>query len=197
MTRELESAAFRAEPVTDGRIANSTGRAVGAALACLLVTSLMVERSIAAVQPSDSNSGGTFTAAALKLSDDDDGRSLVNLTNMVPGDLTSSCINVTYEGTLFPIELVMAVNAAGDLGEHVEISILRGTGGSFGDCTGFTAAEEMYAGTLADLATSELVVGIIRSADETTGFRFDYQLTDTADAIGKTASADVVWEVRP
>ncbi len=178
-------------------MASSTGRAVGAALACLLVTSLVVERSIAAVQPSDSNSGGAFVAASLELSDDDEGRSLVNLTNMVPGKLTSSCITVKYEGSLYPIELIMAVEAIGDLSQYVEISVLQGTGGAFGDCTGFTEIQEMYAGTLDGLAASELVVGILRSSSETKSFRFDYQLTDTADAIGKTASADVVWEVRP
>jgi hypothetical protein len=91
----------------------------------------------------------------------------------------------------------MAVEAIGDLSQYVEISVLQGTGGAFGDCTGFTEIQEMYAGTLDGLAASELVVGILRSSSETKSFRFDYQLTDTADAIGKTASADVVWEVRP
>ncbi len=197
MTRSLDSAAFRNKTVSGGRVASSTGRAVGAALACLLVTSLVVERSIAAVQPSDSNSGGAFIAASLELSDDDEGRSLVNLTNMVPGKPTSACINVSYEGTLFPIELIMAVETIGELAQYVEISVVQGTGGAFGDCSGFTATEEMYTGTLDGLAASELVVGVLRSSNETKSFRFDYQLTDTADAIGKTASADVVWEVRP
>ncbi|MEM7326244.1 MAG: hypothetical protein AAF531_24380 [Actinomycetota bacterium] len=197
MVRSLNSAEFRTGDFTDGRIASSTGRAVGAALACLLVTSLVVERSIAAVQPGDSNTAGAFAAASIELSDDDEGRSLVNLTNMIPGRRTSSCVNVTYRGTVFPTELIMAVESVGELSRYVEVSVAEGTGGRFGDCGGFVVTEEVYRGTLADLATSELIIGVLRSAEETKGFRFDYELQDTADAIGKTASADIIWEVRP
>lgn len=197
MTRSLDSATFRRSTHSEGRVASSTGRAVGAALACLLVTSLVVERSIAAVQPSDNNSGGAFVAASLELNDDDEGRSLVNLTNMVPGTTTSSCINLTYEGSLFPIELVMRMEAIGELSEFVQVTVVRGTGGIFGDCSDFVERETVYSGSLAGLTESELIVGVLRSTNETRSFRFDYRLTDTADAMGKTASADVVWEVRP
>ena len=197
MTRQLETTRLVGGDAGDRRIASSTGRAIGAALACLMVTSLVVERSIAAVQPADGNSGGAFVAASIALSDDDEGRSLVNLTDMVPGKTTSSCINLTYEGTLFPIELLMTVEALGELSRFVEVTITEGSGGEFGDCTGFVANTELVRGTLADLAETETVVGIIRSEQETKGFRFDYRLTDTSDAIGKSASADIVWEVRP
>lgn len=197
MTRSLDSAAFRSSSRSEGRVAASTGRAVGAALACLLVTSLVVARSITAAQPDEGLSGLAFAAASIELSDDDQGRSLINLTNMVPGDPKASCINISYTGTVFPIELVMTIDAAGELGEYIEMSVSQGTGGGFDDCTEFTPEVDLFAGSLSGLADQEFAVGTFRSASETRTFRFQYRLADTDEAIGKTASADIIWEVRP
>lgn len=197
MTRSLDSASFRKSSRSEGRIAASTGRAVGAALACLMVASLVVERSISAVQPDGGLSELAFSSAMIELSDDDQGRSLMNLANMVPGDPQASCININYNGSLFPIELMMTVDAVGELADYVEMSVVHGTGGEFGDCRDFQADAEIYSGPLSGLTRQEFVVATLVSSRETRSFRFEYQLADTADAMAKTASASIVWEVRP
>src|SRR5687768_12530187 len=46
------------------------------------------------------NAGNAFTSGSVILTDDDLGVAMLSLTNAKPADTDTSCINVTYTGTL-------------------------------------------------------------------------------------------------
>lgn len=197
MVRILDVAALRAPEQADGRVASSTGRAVGAALACLMVTTLVVDRSIAAAHPGDAASSSAFTSASLLLSDDDQGRSLMNLNNMVPGRAHRSCISVTYEGTVFPVDLQLTADVTGSLGEYVSVSLDEIESDSSNQCDSAPSQRDLYQGSLAGLADQTTEVARLSSAEETRTYRFSFELLDTAAAMGRQAGADFVWEIDP
>lgn len=196
MVRRLDTTSFRATAQGNRRIASSTGKAVGAALACLLVTSLVVDRSIAAIDPGRTGSSVAIGAAAIELTDDDQGQSLVNLSNMIPGRTHTSCINVTYNGTLLPADLVLAVEASGALTDLISVVLEEGSEGSFDDCGGFEPERVIHRGTLAALAQEPMVISRLLSTVESKTYRFSFEIADAEVAIGKTATADFVWEVQ-
>lgn len=102
--------------------------------------------------------GNVVTAGTVTLSDDDSGSALYSLTAAKPGDSATSCVEVTYEGTLDSAVKLYVPGAIGDLGEHVELTIEPGSQASpsFPSCSGFTpdVGGVLYDGTLDDFAAA-------------------------------------------
>lgn len=198
MARPVETTrAVVVEDSANRRLARATSRAFAAAFACLLVSSLVVERSAQALDPEGTVAAAAFTAGRIALSDDDDGRSLVNLQGMVPGRPHSICIEVTYDGTVLPIDLMLEATVEGDLAEQLLVSVEAGEGGGYDDCSGFVAEGVTFDGTLADLGRKPHRVGLFTSGLQSRTFRFVFDLEDDAAAMGRSVSADLVWEAVP
>ncbi len=180
------------------KVDRSAGMAFGAAIASLLVATMVVNQSAGALQPKGSVAGTGFQVGTITLNDDDEGRSLVNLANMVPSRPARECLEVTYEGTILPVEVSLQALADGPLAEHVVVDIERGTGGGYGRCDEITGAEPVYHGSLASLAAGEpLAVGTWRNTGDRSSFRFTFRLEDDAAAIGQATSVDFRWEAVP
>lgn len=180
------------------KVDRSAGMAFGAAIASLLVATMVVNQSAGALQPQGSVAGTGFQVGTITLTDDDEGRSLVNLANMVPSRPAQECLEVTYEGTILPVDVSLQALADGPLAEHVDVDIERGTGGGYGRCDEITGAETVYHGDLASLASGEPVpVGTWRNTGDRSSFRFTFHLQDDAAAIGQATSVDFRWEAVP
>lgn len=180
------------------RVDRSAGMAFGAAIASLLVATMVVNQSAGALQPKGSVAGTGFQVGTITLDDDDEGRSLVNLANMVPRHPAQECIEVTYDGTILPVTVSLQALADGPLAEHIVVDIERGEGGGYGRCDEITGAEPLYHGQLSDLAAGEpLTVGTYRNTGDRTSFRFRFELEDDAAAIGQATSVDFRWEAVP
>jgi hypothetical protein len=179
------------------RVARATSRSFAAAFACLLVSSLVVDRSSSALEQQGAVAAAAFTAGVVNLSDDDGGRSLVNLQGMVPGRSYSSCVEVTYEGTVLPIDLTLAADVEGELADQLLVSVESGSGGGYDDCDAFVPAATVFSGTLAELGRGPQAVGPFTSDRERRTFRFVFELEDDASAMGRSVSADLVWEAVP
>lgn len=63
---------------------------------------LVVTASSAAFTATTDNTGNAFNAATIALSDDDGGTAMFDVSGLVPGDVTTGCITVTYTGTADP-----------------------------------------------------------------------------------------------
>lgn len=179
-------------------IGRATARAFAAAISALLIATLVVNRSNEAL----SNDGTTATTAVssgtISLVDDDQGRSLFDLSAMAPGRPVVRCIEVVYDGTILPVELALAAEADGSLAQFLDVTVDEGAGGSFETCEGFTVIRPVYAGTLAELAGSEwLQLGRMVNTGDSRTFRVRLSLQDTQDALGQSTSADFIWEVTP
>ena len=56
--------------------------------------------TFAAYTATGANGGNTIEAGSVNLSDNGDGSSMLSLTGALPGDTTSACIKVTYDGSI-------------------------------------------------------------------------------------------------
>jgi len=101
---------------------------------------------------SSTQTSNTFTAGTVAIGANDAGSALYSVANQKPGDTTTSCIKVTYTGSLDSDVRLYAPDVIGALGPYLTLTITPGTQASstFPSCTGFTAdpAGALYSGTL-------------------------------------------------
>ena len=140
----------------------------------------------------ESAAAATATATASLFDDDAEAALFDGSQPLVPGRPQTSCLSV---GASTPppestVSLV-ATDLAGDLVDHLRLRVEIGSGGGFGDCTGFVGAD-VFDGPIADLSASGGVdTGWRPSADEVRTFR----LTASVDDAGADAGAlgNLVW----
>jgi hypothetical protein len=180
------------------RIDRAAARAFAAAVSALIISTLVVSQSSAAINPDGTVAGNSFASGTVSLVDDDQGRSLVNLEDMAPGRPIEECISVAYEGTILPVGLTLDAQTVGDLGPYLDVEIESGAGGGFGDCEGFTPTERIFDGTLARLDDAGVIaLGSIYNSGEAIVYRFRFELRDESEAVGRQSSLDFVWEATP
>lgn len=180
------------------RLTRSTARAFAAAVAALLIATLVINRSADALAPDGTASGAALAAGTISLTDDDQGRSLFDLDAMVPGRPIVRCLEVAYEGSILPVDLAVRSDASGPLTRYLEISIDEGTGGSFEDCSEFSAEGEVFDGTLDEMtANGWLPLGSMLNQGDTRSFRVRLEVSDVQEALGASARAEFVWEATP
>ncbi len=103
------------------------------------------------------NAGNEISAGTVALSDNDAGSAMYNLNGATPGDTATSCIKVTYFGSLNSDVRLYSPDTVGVLAPYVDMTIEEGTQSSstFPDCTGFTASGgPIYSGTLTNLVAT-------------------------------------------
>ena len=148
------------------------------------------------------------------LTDDDLGAAAFTVENLVPGETGEKCIVVT-SGSNVPGEVRgdvqnLSMSAQG-LESHIYFDVDQGTGGTFNDCTGFTAipdtVPEAPLSTLAQVNVDYASGGTPWTTAGTPGEKRTYRGTwrfDTAgmtqqqvDALqGARTSIDLVWELQ-
>lgn len=186
------------EDAVTSRVDRSAARAFAAAVSALLVSTLVVSQSSAAIDPDGTLAGNSVAAGTVELSDDDQGRSLVDLEALGPARPVEECIAVSYDGTILPVELTLDTQTVGDLGPYLGVVVERGSGGSFDDCEQFEPVDQVFTGTLAELdRAGVLPLGLIFNTGDQVSFRFRFELADEADAAGRESSIDFVWEAAP
>lgn len=176
------------------------GLAVVASLG--FVSVLVVSSSRAAFIDTTDNATNTFSAGDVVLNDDDSGSVMFNVTNMAPGDSRTSCIAVSYTGSLTSnVHLYGTVGGSG-LGNYLDVSIQIGTGGSFSSCTGFVSSSTIYTGTLTNFGATRTNfangLGGYNGATNPTSrtYRITVTLQDDNAAQAKTATAGFTWEAQ-
>ncbi len=177
---------------------HSTARAFAAALSALAISSLVVTTSSQALAPDGTIAANSFSAGTVSITDDDEGRSLVELMNMAPRRVEEQCINVVYEGSIVPVTLTLAATTTGGLAPHVMMSVERGTGAGYDDCDNFEATETVFTGRLSDLVElSPVSLGRLLNQGDAISFRFEFELADEEAAVGQSSATDFIWEVAP
>ena len=116
--------------------------AVATLLGVFAVSAMIVNRTIAVFSDTTQSTANSFSTGTVTLVDDDLSAAMFNVSNMVPGDTATDCIVVTYQGTVADPSAVRLYSGgytdSGDLATYLNLTIEEGTGGSFGNCTGFT-----------------------------------------------------------
>ena len=193
---------MKTRQITQGLVGAAAGLGV-----CALV---IWQASSAAFTGTTENGVNIFDAATITLSDDDTNSVMFDtgVTPLVPGDAQERCITVEYTGTSFDLDPVvlygdLPVNTD-DFGAQLDLVVQEGTGGNFGDCTGFVSSSTLYSGTLSDFAAthSDYGSGVTAftpsSGDVSRTYRFSVTLgTDTPDTSqGDGATATFTWEIQ-
>jgi len=115
---------------------------VATPLALVALGASVYQASYAAFTGQTRNSGNEWATGSVKLTDDDNGAARFRVANMLPGDSQTKCITVTADASVPSTVKGYAVNPVAStvgLENKVLVTIDSGTGGSFADCTGFTA----------------------------------------------------------
>jgi hypothetical protein len=103
------------------------------------------------------NPGNVVTAGTVTLADNDAGAALYSITNGKPGDSQTSCIRVSYTGSLAADVKLFTPDTIGALGQYVNLQIEPGTqpAASFPSCTGFVPdGGSIFNNTLNNFPTS-------------------------------------------
>jgi hypothetical protein len=180
----------------------TAARLLAFAITALLISFLVIDRTRGALAAGAEARSSELRAGTLALSDDDGGRTLFDLTELLPGHVLTNCIRVTYAGTVFDGTVQLRARGGGELAPDLDVGVLAGGGGGFGDCAGFRADETLFHGTLAELVTHHGPDGkpipamSIDEARETRTFQVTFTLRDDPAAQGRRAAVDFLWSVK-
>lgn len=158
--------------------------------------------------------GNSFSAGTVVISDNDSGTAMLALANAIPGSSDTSCIRLTYTGSL-DANVRLYATLSGGLASYMTLTVTRGTDSapSFDSCTSFAADSTDYIGSGAGVVYSGLLSafpssyssGIIDPTagspetwtnSETHSYRFVVSLNSDTAAQGQTASATFTWEAQ-
>ncbi len=177
-------------------------RVAAVVAAMLLLTVLVVTTSRAAFTDTTDNAANSFASGSVIITDDDGGSAMFAATAMTPGEPVIECIELTYSGSLVPADVRMYGVSAGVLATYLDTTIEIGTGGSFGDCTGFTSGSTLYSGTLANFTAthtdwaSGLATFTAPANPTVQTLRFTVDVQNDPAAMTQSATATFTWEAQ-
>lgn len=167
----------------------------------------------AAFSSVSTNPGNSFSAGTVAIGDNDGGAAMLSLSSATPGSSDTSCIKVTYTGTLSSTVRLFGT-VTGSLAPYLTLTVTRGTSSSgFDSCAGFTADATNYVGAGAGVVYSGLLsafpssyaAGIVDPTSGTpeswtTSESHDYKLVISLNndnaAQGLSSTAAFTWEAR-
>jgi len=165
------------------------------ALTVTVVGSIVAFGTFSAFSSTTENPGNEFAAGSVAIADNDTGTALYNVSNQKPGDSKTSCIKVTYTGTLasdVKLYLPDAVNS--QVAEYTNLDITSGTGAAQ-NCSDFvpdTAGANVFSGELGTFAAtydnyanglSDLPLAKTKwDANDTVTYKVRVELQDTNSA---------------
>ncbi len=177
-------------------------RLAAIAASLLLLTVLTTTRSQAAFTDSTDSAGNSWTAGSVTLTDDDSSTALFSYSGWTPTDTATNCIVVTYSGTVLPADIRLHATTTGGLDDYLDLTIELGTGGSFGNCAGFTPSSTIFSNTLTNFATTHSAYGtglavFTASTNPTSqSLRVTTTLQDNDAAQALSSTATFTWETQ-
>jgi hypothetical protein len=180
-------------------------------LAMLAVGALVFQASHAVFSDTTVNPGDTWSAGQINLSDDDGSTALFTVSNAKAGDTGNKCIVVSSSAaqtytTAVKIYASSIVAATNSLDSNITLKIEEGTGGTFANCTGFSAGATLYNSTLSGFTSTytNFSNGLATSFAPTGGslqskvFKFTWTLSaGAANSVqGGTAGTAFTWEAQ-
>ena len=180
------------------------------ALTFILVALLVVTSSRAAFVAQNDNLANTVTSASVDLTDNDAGSAMftsASSAGLMPGTDVTRCIEVTYDGNVDPLPVLLYATAAptGDLAPYLNLTIdvAAANDDGFGTCTNFGTSTNVFTGTLATFASAHAsYAGGAATGWDPTGtgqartFRFTISVQNVSAAENKSTTFGFSWETR-
>jgi hypothetical protein len=156
-----------------------------------------------------SNAGNSISSGTVAIGDNDGDSAMLALTNATPGSSDTSCIRVSYPGSLSSTVRLFGT-VTGGLAPHLVLTVTRGTDSapSFDSCSNFTADATDHIGAgpgviwtgLLSTFPSTWAGGVVDPATWTTSEAHSYKFVvspvdhDAAEALSSTFAPN--WEAR-
>jgi len=200
-----------------GRDRRTLRRLVAIGIELVLIPILVVgaRATYAAFSATTSNSGNSFGAGSVTLTDNDSGNAMYSVTGMMPGDSSQFCITVSYSGSLTS-NVRLYASTSGSLGTYLNMTVTQGGGtpittnnASFNAaCTNFTAdtsGSQIYSGTLSNFSSTytnySTGLSLTNISGSTTwaqndfrAYKFVISLNNDNNAQGLSGTATFTWE---
>ena len=165
--------------------------------------------TFAAFTSTTGNTGNAFAAGTVVLADNDAGSAMWNVANRVPTDSVTTCIRLSYTGTLGADVKVYSTSGVNTVDQYLNLAVDKGTmpgATAFPSCTGFSAESTIYSGTMQGFTTSNSTYASGVSANpglqtrwnqnDTLVYRFTVSLQNATGAQGLTSTTSFTWEAR-
>jgi hypothetical protein len=165
----------------------------------------------AALSGSTDNTGNTFSAGTVTMTDNDSTAALFTFTNQKPGVVDNRCIKVNYTGSVSAAAVKLYGSVSGTMAPYLQLTVTRGTDATpaFSSCSAFTAdatnynglgAGVLYSGTLSSFPTT-YAAGLTDPLTPWTNvssasYKFTVEVTDTNAVQGLSSGATFTWEAR-
>jgi hypothetical protein len=174
---------------------------------------VVAQSSYSAYSATTVNPTSNWATGTVALTDDDNNTAAFTASNLKPGSTGSRCIVVSSTGSLPSAVKLYGTGATTTkaLASDINLTITQGTGGSFGDCTGYTpltSGSAVYSGTLAGFSSAATsfsnglgtwnTAGATVAKPETRTYQLTYSVrTETTnDTQGGTAAIGFTWEAQ-
>jgi predicted ribosomally synthesized peptide with SipW-like signal peptide len=186
-------------------------------LSLLIVAGLVAvtgAATFAAFSSTTTSPGNSFAAGTVLIADNDAGSAMLSLTNAQPGASDTSCLLVTYSGSLASTVRLYG-SIAGALAPYLTLTVTRGDDPTptFDDCNGFVADATDYIGSGAGVIYQGALSGFPATygaglvdpipgspeswtTSEARTYRFTVTLADDNGAQGQNATASFSWEAQ-
>jgi predicted ribosomally synthesized peptide with SipW-like signal peptide len=174
-----------------------------------VVAAIVGAGTFSAFSSQTSNSGNSFAAGTVVISDNDAGSYMYSVSNRKPGDTVTQCITVTYSGSLPADVRLYTTSSINAFGQYVNLTVDKGTatGATFPGCGTFTSEATVYSGTLSNFASTRNSYANGAGAypgsqtqwnqNDTLVYRFTLTLQDDNNANGgASGSHSFTWEAR-
>lgn len=167
----------------------------------LLSGALIWQASYAAFTATTANTGNSWQAGSVTLTDNDSGSAMFSASGLVPGSTGARCLEVTYGGNVaVDVRMYAAYGAASDLADNLDLVVEQGTA-TANDCTGWTSAATLYSGQADGFvaAHANWTSGAdtwAPSAPAIRWYRIAYTLQDESEAQGDALDLAFTWEAQ-
>jgi camelysin-like metallo-endopeptidase len=165
--------------------------------------------TFAAFSGTTGNSANAFAAGTVLLSDNDAGSTMWNVSNRIPGDTVTTCIRLSYTGTLNADVKLYSLSSVDTVDQYLNLTVDKGSmpgATTFPACTGFSSESTIYSGTVQGFKNSNNSylsgVGANPGAqtrwnqNDTLVYRFTVTLQNDTGAQGLTSTMGFTWEAR-
>jgi hypothetical protein len=184
-------------------------RILGSVLVTGVVGLVAGAGTFAALSSTSGNSGNGFAAGTVVIADNDAGSAMWSVSNRVPGDTVTTCIRVTYSGSLDADVRLYSPTAVGTVDQYLNLTVDKGTmpgTTTFPNCTSFSSGSTIYSGTVQGFKNANNTyangLGAYPGAqtkwntNDTLVYRFTVTLQNTFGAQGLTSTTALTWEAR-
>jgi predicted ribosomally synthesized peptide with SipW-like signal peptide len=184
-------------------------RILGSVLVVGLVGLVVGAGTFAALTSTSGNNGNGFAAGTVAIADNDAGSAMWSVSNRQPGDTVTTCIRVTYSGSLDANVRLYSPTAVGTVDQYLNLTVDKGTmpgTTTFPNCTSFSSGATIYSGTIQGFknANNTYANGLSAypgaqtkwSTNDTLVYRFTVTLQNAFGAQGLTSTTAFTWEAR-